>query len=85
MLILCDCLFYIIMNKQLAIPAKEVFHFLNEAFDQYDNSDDYLTFPDFLKTKYNIEITNNSPISWYDEHLIFSNKFQYNWFLLQWK
>lgn len=75
------------MDEQFKIAVKEVFHFLNESFDQFDDSSESSTqtFPEFIQQKYNIKITNNSPISWYDEYLIFTNKSQYNWFLLQWK
>ena len=75
------------MPRQFKIAVKEVLHFLNEAFEKFDELSDSScqTFPNFLEETYNIKITNDSPISWYDEHLIFSNKSQYNWFLLQWK
>lgn len=75
------------MSKQFIILVKDVVNFLNESFDRYDDSDEssYQTFPEFIEETYNIKITNNSPITWYDERLIFNNKSQYNWFLLRWK
>ena len=75
------------MAKQFIIAVKEVVNFLNESFERYDNADEsaYQTFPDFINETYNITVTNNSPLSWYDENLIFDNEIQYNWFLLQWK
>lgn len=75
------------MPEQFKIAVKEVFHFLNESFEKFDDSSksSTQTFPEFIEETYHIKITNDSPISWYDEHLIFSNKSQYNWFLLQWK
>ena len=75
------------MTKQFIIAVKEVVNFLNESFERYDDSDNsaYQTFPDFINETYNITLSNDSPISWYDEKLIFDDEIQYNWFLLQWK